>query len=77
MVLQVKFTSGRGGGGGKYVGSSHEKVTIIDNTLVLMGSYNYTWSAENINRESLIVLHTAKIIEDYRIHFKNSWDKCA
>ena len=37
-------------------GLMHDKITLIDGSTVLTGSYNYTWSAEHRNAENLVVL---------------------
>jgi phosphatidylserine/phosphatidylglycerophosphate/cardiolipin synthase-like enzyme len=37
-------------------GLMHDKITLIDGTTALTGSYNYTWSAEHRNAENLVVL---------------------
>ena len=39
---------------GKYTGIAHEKFMTVDNKKAFTGSYNFTWSAANINRELAI-----------------------
>lgn len=35
----------------------HDKFCIIDDCILISGSYNWTYAAENINEENIIVLH--------------------
>jgi phosphatidylserine/phosphatidylglycerophosphate/cardiolipin synthase-like enzyme len=46
-------------------GLLHHKVMIIDREIVIMGSYNFTASAEKTNDENLIVIHDPKIAAEY------------
>ena len=41
-------------------GLMHHKVFIIDGQIVVMGSYNFTASAEKSNDENLIVINNAR-----------------
>ncbi len=36
---------------GSYTGIAHEKFMVVDSKRAFTGSYNFTWSAANINRE--------------------------
>ena len=42
-------------------GQMHEKVFIIDEELVVMGSYNFSRSADENNDENLLVIHSRLI----------------
>ncbi|MFZ1610310.1 MAG: phospholipase D-like domain-containing protein [Chitinophagales bacterium] len=46
-------------------GIMHLKFCIIDNTLLLHGSYNYTYNALNNNKESLNITDSYSLISDY------------
>lgn len=48
---------------------AHNKITIVDSTLVLTGSFNYTKQAEISNAENLLVLQTNVI--EYRQNWLN------
>ena len=39
----------------------HHKVIIIDDTTVILGSYNFTANAENSNDENLLIIHDPKV----------------
>jgi len=52
----------------------HHKFTIIDNRLVLTGSYNWTFSANNRNDENLMVIDDPEIIEIFQNQFVNLWN---
>ena len=51
----------------------HHKFTIIDNRLLLTGSYNWTFSANNRNDENLMVIDEPKTIEIFQNQFVNLW----
>ncbi|MGH7042584.1 MAG: phospholipase D family protein [Acetobacteraceae bacterium] len=46
-------------------GLMHDKIMIVDDTNVLTGSFNYTWSAEHRNAENLISIHDPGVIGEY------------
>jgi phosphatidylserine/phosphatidylglycerophosphate/cardiolipin synthase-like enzyme len=48
----------------------HHKVMIIDDQIVIMGSYNFTASAENVNDENLIVIYNPDIAAQYLREFQ-------
>jgi phosphatidylserine/phosphatidylglycerophosphate/cardiolipin synthase-like enzyme len=51
-------------------GRMHHKVLIIDNAIVVFGSYNFTASAEKRNDENLLIIHdpelAARFFNEYR-----------
>jgi phosphatidylserine/phosphatidylglycerophosphate/cardiolipin synthase-like enzyme len=51
----------------------HHKFAIIDNHLLLTGSYNWTSSANNRNDENLMVIDDPEIIEIFQHQFVNLW----
>lgn len=51
----------------------HHKFAIIDNRLLLTGSYNWTFSANNRNDENLMVIDDPEIIEIFQNQFINLW----
>jgi phosphatidylserine/phosphatidylglycerophosphate/cardiolipin synthase-like enzyme len=51
----------------------HNKFAIIDNRLLLTGSYNWTFSANNRNDENLMVIDDLEIIEIFQNQFINLW----
>lgn len=53
----------------KYI--MHNKFAIIDNCLLLTGSYNWTFSANNRNDENLMVIDDPEIIEIFQNQFVN------
>jgi len=48
--LTLKFMDGR-----VYRGRMHNKFTIIDNTLLINGAFNWSANAENVNAENTIL----------------------
>jgi len=51
----------------------HHKVAIIDGKIVIIGSYNWTWSAENKNDENVVVLMSTSLAESYEKEFQRIW----
>jgi len=51
----------------------HNKFVIIDNRILLTGSYNWTFSANNRNDENLMVIDDPKIIEIFQNQFEKLW----
>jgi phosphatidylserine/phosphatidylglycerophosphate/cardiolipin synthase-like enzyme len=54
-------------------GILHDKIAIIDNTIVLTGSFNWTGTAENSNNENLIVVYSVHIALRYESEFQKIW----
>lgn len=48
----------------------HHKFCIIDDTIVITGSYNWTYYAENRNWENIVVLDNGNIVEAYIEEFE-------
>ena len=55
----------------KYI--MHNKFAIIDNCLLLTGSYNWTFSANHRNDENLMVIYDPEIIEIFQNQFVKLW----
>ncbi len=51
----------------------HNKFAIIDNRLILTGSYNWTFSANNRNDENLMIIDDPELIEIFQNQFINLW----
>ena len=51
----------------------HHKFAIIDNCILLTGSYNWTFSANNRNDENLMAIDDPEIIEIFQNQFVNLW----
>jgi phosphatidylserine/phosphatidylglycerophosphate/cardiolipin synthase-like enzyme len=52
------------------IGVMHHKVFIIDGQLVMLGSYNFTRSAEEDNDENLLILHNPDIAREFQVEFE-------
>jgi len=50
-------------------GLMHHKVMIIDWKILVIGSYNWSQSAEDSNDENVIILNSEKIAGEYQIEF--------
>lgn len=54
--------------------SMHNKFAIIDNSLLVTGSANWTWSAFFGNSENLIFTNDQNMIKNFQKAFNNMWD---
>lgn len=52
---------------------AHNKVMVIDGTVVVTGSYNFTNSADTRNAENILVLRGAELARHYRENWRNHW----
>jgi len=52
------------------IGAMHHKVFIIDGVMVIVGSYNFTKSADENNDENLLVIHSPEIALEYQAEFE-------
>ena len=48
----------------------HHKVIIIDEKIVITGSYNFSRSAEERNDENVLIIHNAEVAEKYFAEFE-------
>jgi phosphatidylserine/phosphatidylglycerophosphate/cardiolipin synthase-like enzyme len=51
---------------------AHNKVMIIDDLIVITGSFNFTRAAETVNAENLLIIRDAGLAREY---LKN-WERC-
>ena len=52
---------------------AHNKVMVIDQTIVITGSFNFTNSAATRNAENFLMLKSADLAERYRLQWHNHW----
>lgn len=52
----------------------HHKIIIIDNRIVITGSFNFTANANEQNNENVIVIDNAEIAALYTQEFQRVWD---
>ena len=52
----------------------HNKFAVIDNEILITGSYNWTASAREGNDENLLVIDDNYVVERYQDQFNNLWD---
>ncbi|MCC7359976.1 MAG: hypothetical protein IT317_10890 [Anaerolineales bacterium] len=51
----------------------HSKVFIIDESVVVMGSYNFSNNAEDSNDENVLIIHNADIAAAYYAEWQKVW----
>jgi phosphatidylserine/phosphatidylglycerophosphate/cardiolipin synthase-like enzyme len=60
----------------KDAGLMHQKFAVIDRRIVFTGSYNWTYSADSLNDENLLLFRDAgPLAEDYRKAFFHLWER--
>lgn len=52
----------------------HHKVIIIDDSIVITGSYNFSRSAEEYNDENVLILYDVRLSEEYLLEFKRIFE---
>lgn len=52
----------------------HNKVIVVDNAVVITGSFNFTSHAENENAENLLVIRDAELAAKYAANFRAHLD---
>jgi phosphatidylserine/phosphatidylglycerophosphate/cardiolipin synthase-like enzyme len=57
-------------------GLMHDKVIVVDEEVVITGSYNYTNSAEKYNDENIVILHDPTLANLYLDEIKLIANKC-
>jgi phosphatidylserine/phosphatidylglycerophosphate/cardiolipin synthase-like enzyme len=55
-------------------GLMHHKVFIIDRSIVITGSYNFTASAETRNDENIVIIHNTEMAAKYLDEFQRVYD---
>ncbi|MEX2161134.1 MAG: phospholipase D-like domain-containing protein [Anaerolineales bacterium] len=55
-------------------GSLHHKVLVIDETIVVTGSYNFSANAEQRNDENALVIHDANLASEFIEEFWRIWE---
>jgi phosphatidylserine/phosphatidylglycerophosphate/cardiolipin synthase-like enzyme len=56
-------------------GLLHHKVFIVDESIVVLGSYNFSQSAEERNDENLMIIYNPVIARQFMIEFQRVWDE--
>ena len=52
----------------------HHKVIIIDQQVVITGSYNFSNNAEHYNDENTLIIHNQDIAAQYMTEFQQIYD---
>jgi len=69
--LPFRLLHGRAGDGSKM----HHKFAILDDRIVLTGSYNWTTESEQENYENLLILREPMQAQQYREEFEALWSQ--
>jgi phosphatidylserine/phosphatidylglycerophosphate/cardiolipin synthase-like enzyme len=56
-------------------GQMHHKVIIIDRSIVITGSYNFSYSAETSNDENVVIIHNEEVADKYLAEFQRVYDQ--
>ncbi len=68
-LIPFRLAFGRRGRGSKM----HHKFVVLDQRMVLTGSYNWTTESEAENYENLVILRDAQVVEAYTREFEALW----
>ena len=52
----------------------HNKYVLIDSSILVTGSFNWTSQAVSMNQENLVILHDAALVKDYQKNFEQLWE---
>jgi len=55
-------------------GQMHHKVFIVDESIVVIGSYNFSQSAETRNDENTLIIYDKAIAEQFMLEFQRVWE---
>jgi hypothetical protein len=74
--VAVKLDNTHKSYGDKYEGIMHNKFAIIDNKVLITGSYNWTHSAEELNNENILIIkEDEELIGKYAYEFTKLWNR--
>ncbi|MGQ9515295.1 MAG: phospholipase D-like domain-containing protein [Thermoproteota archaeon] len=51
----------------------HHKVAIIDGSIILIGSFNWSTSAEEENNENLLIIRNEAWVQVFELEFQRIW----
>lgn len=54
-------------------GQMHHKIFIIDESIVVIGSYNFSQSAETRNDENILIIYNEAIAKQFMMEFERVW----
>ena len=54
-------------------GQMHHKIFIIDESIVVVGSYNFSQSAETRNDENILIIYNEAIAQQFMMEFERVW----
>jgi phosphatidylserine/phosphatidylglycerophosphate/cardiolipin synthase-like enzyme len=52
----------------------HHKVILVDQQIVITGSYNFSYNAEHNNDENTLIIHSPDIAAEYMAEFQEIYD---
>lgn len=55
-------------------GQMHHKVFIVDEKIVVLGSYNFSQAAETRNDENVLIIYNEAIAEQFMMEFHRVWE---
>jgi mitochondrial cardiolipin hydrolase len=67
--LPFRLAYGRNGAGSKM----HHKFAVLDDSVVLTGSYNWTFASEEENYENVLILREPRLVGIYQAEFEALW----
>ena len=56
-------------------GQMHHKVFIVDESIVVLGSYNFSQAAELRNDENVLIIYNEAIAQQFMLEFERVWEQ--
>jgi len=53
----------------------HNKYAVVDEEIVITGSYNWTSGANKSNYENLLIIHSSELARQYKANFELLWER--
>ena len=69
-AFPLRLSFGRHGNGSKM----HHKFVVLDQRMILTGSYNWTLESEAENYENLVISDARALVEAYTTEFETLWE---
>jgi hypothetical protein len=60
--------------GNTITGVIHHNCLIVDGELIATGSYDYTWSATNLNAEDLYITLNINAVRTWKSQYQSLWE---
>lgn len=53
----------------------HNKFVVLDDKIVITGSFNWTYQAVKYNQENLLIVEDDNLVKEYNKNFEGLWEQ--